>query len=233
MELYNTIFKRRSVRKYDVTPLLSEELTKIKTFLNSIESIPDCKIKLQIVSKTCVNNNLAPHYILAYCEKNTQNFVNTGYVLQKADLYLQSCGYGSQWLGMAKPKSQEDKENYTIMLAFGKTNVSERTDEKEFNRLPMQKISDADNEISRAVRIAPSAVNSQPWFLSFKDNELTISYTGRGILKAMLKGKMNKIDLGIALRHTVTALEHSEKTIKDIQILENGNDINIKIKYFL
>lgn len=231
MTMYETIFTRRSVRKFNSEPLAAEELGKIKEFLNSQKPLSGCNVRFEIVQKETVNSKMAPHYILAYCDNNTANFINTGFILQNMDLYLQSSGYGSQWLGMNKPLIKENREEFVIMLAFGKTTISKRADEKDFSRLPIEKISNADNEITRAVRLAPSAVNSQPWQLLYKDNSLTISYFGRGILKAMLKGKLNKIDLGIALSHAVLAIENSGKTIKNIDIIEKLPELKISVSY--
>jgi nitroreductase len=95
---------------------------------------------------------------------------NIGYALQGVDLHLQSKGYGSLWSGMARPK--ESQENYRILLAFGNSTVPLRRGESDFKRKPVVEISNTppgtgeDNPVASAARLAPSAVNFQPWKLN-------------------------------------------------------------------
>lgn len=229
MTLHETIFTRRSVRKYDMTPLSGEILADLGTFLDATEPMAGQTARFEIVSADKVKNNMASHYILAYCTTDSGAYANVGYVLQNADLYLQSKGYGSCWLGMAKP-SESDRA-YCIMLAFGKTNVPARRNVEEFKRLPMGEISNADNAIAQAARLAPSAVNSQPWKLDFSDGKVTIRYFGRGVTQLMLKKKLNKIDLGIITRHVKVALENEGRTIQSVAPLVGGKDFAIEVIY--
>ena len=221
MTLYETIFKRRSVRKYDKTPLPAEVLSGIKNHIDQTAPLDGCGAKFEIVCGSCVNDDKAPHYILAFCGADIKQYINVGYMLQKTDLYLQSMGLGSVWLGMAKPK--KDKENYCIMLAFGKTDAPYR-EISEFKRLPLGEISNADNAVANAARLAPSAVNSQPWKLNFSEGKVKIDYYGRGLLKALLRKKKSPIDIGIITRHAELALLQEGKTIKSI--IPDGNDKN-------
>ncbi|MDD4494914.1 MAG: nitroreductase family protein [Eubacteriales bacterium] len=161
--------------------------------------------------------------------ESTAAYINVGYVLEKADLYLQSIGLGSLWLGMAKPK--ENKQDFCIMLAFGHTSVPVRSSVEEFNRLPLAKISDNDLDIAKAARLAPSAVNSQPWKLHFQDGSVTIRYFGRGMMKLILKNRLNKIDLGICTRFVVEALKNEGKHIKAIIPKASGKELEIEVKY--
>ncbi|MDR0877210.1 MAG: hypothetical protein LBN21_04095 [Treponema sp.] len=228
MTLYEAIFMRRSVKKYDMTPLGNEVLEGIKKFLASINQLDGQKVQFEVVSADAVKNAYAPHYIFSYCEESDAAFANVGYVLQKADLYIQSIGLGSWWIGMPKPK--EKKQNFCIMLGFGKTAVPQRKGEQDFNRLPINEITDVDNQIAKAVRLAPSAVNSQPWKLHFENGKVIINYFGRGIMKTLLK-KLNKLDVGIATRHIEVALLNEGKEIKSITPMGKGNDFKIEIVY--
>lgn len=230
MTLYETIFRRRSVRSYDKTPLDNETLQKIKDFLAGVPQLEGCSAEFQFVSADAVTDNKAPHYILAYAEKSTAEYINIGLVLQAVDLFVQSLGLGSLWLGMSSPKEKTDKDTYCIMLAFGKTDVPERTSEKDFNRLALFEISNNTSMIAEAARLAPSAVNQQPWQLILHDGGVTMQYKGRGLLKDILREKA-KIDLGIAARHIVVAAEHGGKKIKTVTAKEDGKDFSVEIAF--
>jgi hypothetical protein len=229
MTLYETIFTRRSVRKFDSTPLAAEVLDDIRAFIGATAQIGGETAKFEIVQAEEVGNKSAPHYILAFCEERDGAFANVGYVLAKADLYIQSVGLGSCWLGTAKPKTKN--ENFCILLAFGKTDAPPRKDTAEFKRLSLSEISGADNEIANAARLAPSAMNSQPWKLRFEEGKVVIKYFGRGMMKAILAKKMNKIDVGIITRYTVEALRNQGKTIKSLTPHTAGKDFEIEIIY--
>ena len=230
MTLYETIFARRSVRSYDMTTLSDGVLAEIQLFINNVKQLDGQHARLEIVAADRVNNNIAPHYVLAYCKADDIAYINVGYVLQNVDLYLQSSGYGSLWLGMAKPNAA-DKDNFCIMLAFGKTNLPLRRGVHEFKRLPIGEISDTDSNPAQAVRLSPSAMNSQPWKLDFAENSATIRYFGRGVSGIMLKKKLSKIDLGIATRHIEIALQNEGKTIKTIIPVVGRKDFSVKISY--
>ncbi|MDR1400398.1 MAG: hypothetical protein LBJ41_10785 [Treponema sp.] len=230
MTLYDTIFIRRSVRKFKDSPLDAATIKSIETFIGNTPQLARQSAMFEIVSGDKVHGGTpAPHCILAYCTDSDSSYANVGYVLQNVDLYLQSIGLGSVWLGMAKPN--EPEQNYCILLAFGKTDVPTRKAEGEFKRLPISEISDQDNLVAKAVLLAPSAVNSQPWKLHFESGKVVIRYFGRGLMKLMLRKKLNKIDLGIAARHIETALLHDGKAILSITPKTSGKTFEIEITY--
>ena len=229
MTQYETIFKRRSVRQYEMTALEDNELAEIQTLIDTIEQISGQQTRLEIVTADKVKNDIAPYYVLARCTADTLAYINAGYVLQSVDLYLQSNGYGSLWLGTAKPNESDD--DFCIMLAFGKTNVPLRSGVQEFKRLSIDEISNSDNVIAQAARLAPSAMNSQPWKLDFSDGKVTIRYYGRGVSKLILKHKLSKIDLGIVTKHIETALLFEGKYIREITPKTNGKGFEIDVIY--
>jgi hypothetical protein len=218
-----------------MTPLDNQVLEDIKQYVDATKQFDGQTARFEFVSSDAVRNATVPHYILAYCGENDAAirttgaaYANVGYILQKADLYIQSLGLGSWWIGMQKPK--EKRDDFCILLGFGKTGVEPRKGEQDFNRLPVTEISDADNTIAKAARLAPSAVNSQPWKLHFENGKVIIKYAGRGMMKMVLK-KMNKIDVGIVTRHVETALLHEGKKIKSITPKESGNGLEIEIVF--
>ncbi len=229
MTLYETIFKRRSVRKYDMTPLDEKTLDDIRAFIANTKQLPGQNARFEIVPEDKVKGASAPHYIMSFCNPGDAEYANVGYVLERADLYIQSLGLGSLWLGFGKQKEKES--DFCIMLAFGQSTVPFRASAQEFNRLSIIEISNSDNSIVQAVRLAPSACNSQPWKLFFEDGHVTVRYFGRGLTQMLLKPKMSKIDMGIIMRHLVTTLEHEGREIKSITPKTSGKDFEIEIIY--
>ena len=224
-QLFEAIFQRKSIRKYDMAPLSTLTITELQKFASEIKPL-DEKIKYEF-SYLCTNDvkNLmpikAPHYICLYSEKKCNYLMNAGFLLQQIDLYLSANGIGSCWLGMAKPSKQvpemKNGLEFVIMVAFGNSNETvHRTDISEFNRNSLSSIcniADAD-ELLQPVRLAPSASNTQPWFFSGSLDEIIVSREKLNLIKAPLYGKMNQIDIGIALTHLWLSCEHQGKSMK-------------------
>jgi hypothetical protein len=230
MDLYETIFTRRTVRQFIPQPLSSAQLDEINAYIGGVKQLDGQKARFEIVSSVS-GNNKAPHYILAYCEDSAAAYINVGYILQKVDLYAQSRGLGSWWIGMAKPGDKAAQHDFAIMLALGNTSVPPRSGEKDFTRLGIREISDTDNAVAHAARVAPSAVNTQPWMLNFKTDSVLINYKGRGLMKGILKKKMNKIDIGIVTAHVELALAHDGKTVKSITVHDSGKTFSVEVLF--
>jgi hypothetical protein len=129
---------------------------------------------------------------------------------------------------MAKPQAPE--ADYRILLGFGKTSVPLRKSEDDFKRKKLSEISDTDNAISRVVRVAPSAVNFQPWKLSFADGKVTISANVKGVGK-ILPGRLFLYDIGIALRHIEIVLENEGKKVTALEFSDKGKVLSVEVDY--
>lgn len=230
MTLYETIFTRRQVRKFDEMLLEEDVLADIRQCIQEAEQLEGQQVKVELATKNEVTGGQgAPYYLLSYCDKTSSAYANAGFVLQKADLYIQSMGLGSGWFAGVKPKHRG--EDFCIALAFGKTEVPARKSLADFKRKAVEDISTEVNAVAEAVRLAPSAVNSQPWQLAFDKGIVTITDAGSGIKRVLLQKKLNKIDLGIAARHAVLALIHEGNTVTEIIPKETGKLFEIDITY--
>lgn len=228
MTIYETMFCRRSVRRY-TAPLDQETLLSILDYARRIPQMDGQHADFRVITKDEMGGNApAPHYLVASCEATNEAYANVGYVMEKVDLYLQSLGYGSLWWGMSLPENGQD--NDCIVMGMGQTEVPLRPSE-EAKRLNLSAIAEEDNAITQTARLAPSAVNSQPWMLSCGEGEVVIRYHGRGLLKSRLEKKMNKVDLGIVTRFVVTELENQGKCIKAITEETVGKDFTITVRY--
>ncbi|GHU88179.1 nitroreductase [Clostridia bacterium] len=228
MTLYETIFARRSVRKYDVAALDAAALDEIKAYTESATQLSGQSARFEIVSADKLKGGLSPYAILAFSDGSDAAFVNIGYTLQDLDLWLQSRGLGSVWCGMAKPLNPAP--DYRILLGFGGTSEPLRKGESDFKRKKLSDISNADNAIARTARIAPSAVNFQPWKLDFAAGAVTVHANVRGVGK-IIPGRLYLFDLGIITKHVEVALEHEGKTITAIEIHGNGKDSSVEVRY--
>jgi hypothetical protein len=107
---------------------------------------------------------------------------------------------------------------FVIMIAFGNAIANEpihRTNNSEFNRKSMSAISSiADAEqLLEPARLAPSASNTQSWYYSGTPDKITVSREKLNLIRAKIYGKMNQIDIGIALAHLWLTCEHLGKSM--------------------
>lgn len=140
----------------------------------------------------------APYYLALYSEKKENYGVNLGFIFQQLSLYMQSIGVGSCWVGMANVKQKNP--NFVIAIAFGKSNDLTR-DISKFKRKKLSEISDTEDERLIPAQLAPSAINSQPWYFKHADEGFDVYKTKHNIVKQKILGKWNDIDMGIALSH--------------------------------
>lgn len=214
MNLYEYIFKRKSTRKYDLAPLDAAALGKIRVFADNLKRLyPEIATAYEITDT--VKNLMpikAPHDFLLLSEEKGDYLQNIGFMWQQMDLFLSELGLGSCWLGMAKPTS-ENKMQYphSITLAFGKAEDSPYREQSDFKRKPISEISSGSDNRLEAARLAPSATNSQNWFFGANSGEIDVYQKKVNPIAAAVYGKMNRIDIGIALCHLYLATEHEGK----------------------
>lgn len=199
MDLESQIYERKSCRKY-----LDDEIdmAPIHEFMSNVKPlIPEISYSYNILTKDEVSLKTrwsAPYYLVIYSEKKENYGLNVGFVFQQLSLYMQSLNIGSCWVGMGSVK--EKNPQFVILISFGKSNDLKR-DITEFKRKSLSKISDAEDEKLKAAQLAPSAVNSQPWYFKHTDEGYDVFKVKHNILKRKILGKWNDIDVGIALAH--------------------------------
>jgi len=214
MNLYDSIFKRKSTRKYDMTPLCDETLSEIENFAENLTPLyEDIKIEYEIVPN--VKNIMpvkAPHYFIISSENKNGYLMNVGFMFQQMNLFLASKDLGSCWLGMAKPMKKLEKNlEFVIVLCFGKAIDSPFREMSEFKRKSLSEISSGQDNRLECARLAPSATNSQNWFFVSKAGKIHIYQKKINPVKALIYEKMNQVDIGIATCHLYLATEHQGK----------------------
>lgn len=230
MTLYEAISARRQVRSFRPDPVDEAVLDRVRVCLRDAERLPGCLGRFEVAATDASGGSHgAPWCVFSYCEEDPAAYANAGYVLQKADLLLQSLGLGCGWFMDLKPVQPDPR--FCIGLAFGHTGEPLRTGEAQFKRRPLGEICAEENDVSRAVRLAPSSLNSQPWAVEFGDHTVLLREKGRGLVRLILRGKLNKIDLGIAARHAALALEHQGKRITQVLPKVEDGRLEITIRY--
>lgn len=208
MDMKDMIYRRKSFRNYSKEQLSAQTLLKIENFIENAKPLYPCiRFSWDIVGPDKVKNIQpwrAPHNIVIFADSTTESLVNVGFVFQQVELYIQSLGLGTCWLGMGKLDSDGSENSgdmqQVMMLAFGESEERHRGGAMEFKRRAMAEITDREDAKLECARLAPSAVNSQPWYF-VHDGDVIHAYNIEKYLRKMVLGDMNKIDMGIALAH--------------------------------
>lgn len=236
--LYQMIFKRKSFhlfRNIGEEKITESELEDITEKYKDFDALySDIKTHIRIVpakETTCKRGQ--EYCILLYSEKKDNYLQNIGYLGQQLDLYLVSRNIGTLWFGIGKV--QEDSYeglDFVIMIAIAKID-----DEKKFRKDMFKSKRKSIDEIwsgeqmegvTEIVRFAPSACNTQPWFVEHTKGQLKVyrykKPGKRGIMPATQVSYYNRIDIGIFLLFMDVCLKHKgityEKTLYD----DKGSD---------
>lgn len=206
--LSEAILKRKSVREYDMTPLADEEIKHILDYAENIESIvPGLKTKIRLIGPDdvkAIRSWRSPHYLAIYSDESDTALVNVGYVYEQLTVYLTSLGLGTCWANSVSPKDSKEYEGlkWAATIAFGREKNGQPWRENicEAKRRTLASISDKADEKFEFARIAPSAMNNQPWYFIHDDEKIQVYCVVQGFMKKWMSG-MNRIDMGIAISH--------------------------------
>ena len=198
MTLNEMIYRRKSCRSFTGATVDAALLETIKAFpMKPLH--PEIKVHWDIVTRNqvkCICPWTTPQLISIYSEETEGYLENVGFLFQQMDLYLQTLGLGVCWLGMGRmnPKTTTQVEGmkFVIMLAFGHPKGDQlRHDLKGFKRKSMEQITDRPDAKLEPARLAPSAVNSQPWYFTHEGDTIHVWCSKKG----------SPLDAGIALAH--------------------------------
>lgn len=250
MDLASAIYKRKSVRKYQDKKLSQELLDEIAKICKEEERLyKDIDLNIAIaeegeyvqkIMSGLVGNFgkvIAPHYIIVTSELKLGYMENAGYTLEKIVLKLASMGIATCWLG-GHVKEYELKEvigitmnhEYVIMVSLGyaqdmdnlyRKNPSE-VKRKDISELVIGNYDSMWQEFLEAVRVAPSAANTQPWRFAFEGNKAHVFCEGpSNFITKKLLGDINVLDVGIGLSHMAII---GEKLGKKLNITRESHD---------
>ena len=202
MTLKEMIFHRKSCRSFTGKPVEPEMMEQILSF-EPKPLYPETKVRMDIVSRNnvrCICPWTTPQLIAVWSEEAEGYLENIGFLFQQMDLHLQTLGLGVCWLGLGRldPKNAPEVEGmkFVIMLAFGHPKGDRlRHDLKGFKRKSLEKIADRLDPRLEPARLAPSAVNSQPWYFTHEGDTIHVHCSKKG----------SRLDAGIALAHLYVA----------------------------
>ena len=204
MTLKEMIYQRKSCRSFTGKPVDAELIAKIRAF-DGNPLYPEIRVHWDIVPRNqvkCICPWTTPQLIAIYSEDADCYLENIGFLFQQMDLYLQTLGLGVCWLGMGRmnPKTTTQIEGmkFVILLAFGYPKGDQlRHDFKGFKRKSLAQIADTPDHRLEPTRLAPSAVNSQPWYFTHEGDAIHVWCSKKG----------SRLDAGIALAHLYVANE--------------------------
>lgn len=237
INLYDAIFKRKSFhlfRNVGSDKISDDETENIKEAYCGFEKLyPEIKTAIRIVPASKVNFKRDAEYcVLIYSEKKDNYLMNAGFIGEQLDLWLVKNNIGSLWYGIGKPDLEKyNGLDYVIMLAIRKINdeTKFRKDMFKSKRKETAEIWSGDDlKIANIVRFAPSACNTQPWFVENNGDKLTVSRYKkpgkRGIMPANAVSYFNRIDIGIFLCFLELCLEKNNISFQRSLFLDNGSD---------
>lgn len=212
MELHELISRRKSTRSFSMEPADDADLRRIRDFAALCRPLyPELPVRLELIgidAVRCILPWKTPHYVAVFTDDSPGAAENAGFLCQQLDLYIQSLGLGTCWLGMGRYDPQgtdtppeTDGLRFLIMLAFGRPNGERlRSGPEEFRRKAASDIADCPDPRLEPARLAPSSVNSQPWYF-VHNGDTYHAYRARNFLGRAGLEKMNRVDMGIALCH--------------------------------
>ena len=216
-ELYKQIFRRKSYhtfRERSNESITQDELDDILKAYKSFDKLFDIKTDIKIEKDNKGLNIRNSEYIIKIFSEVKDGYLqNVGYIGEQLDLYLFSKNIGALWFGIAKSDEVYNGLNYVILIAIAKVD-SYRKDMFKAKRKEIDEIWMGDDlGVANIVRFAPSACNSQPWYVENKDNKLYVyrkSKSGKvGIMPKGASIYYNQIDIGIFMCILEICLMHN------------------------
>ena len=107
--MYETIRRRKSIRKFDMAKLDEQTLDMVKEQIGKLVPLyPDIRYSIEMTDKTKGFFNVAaPHYLVFGSEEKEGAYENIGFIGQQMDLFFSENGLGCCWLGVSKPQEKE------------------------------------------------------------------------------------------------------------------------------
>lgn len=241
MQPYEAIFKRKSVRQYSKTTLTQQELALVEQSIARAKPLyPSLDVQIHFaldgdeVHSTMLGmlgsygKVRAPHYLVATAVPEGRYLESTGYLLEQVILDLTTAGIGTCWIG-AHLNSQPVQSIIdlpvahvpVLLVAFGhpaSTGSVWRKGNGEFKRkqsstLVFGQMNSSWLDCLEAARLAPSAVNSQPWRFLAEDESVLHVYQAKAGITGKLLQTVNKVDMGIVLSHIMLTYSTNNQLI--------------------
>ena len=222
MNLYEAIFVRKSVRSYTGEALSPQLLDKVKAHYRELTGLfGGIETEISVLDNRRGQQRMlslfsvkAPYYLVFYSEEAPRYLMNMGYLMEQMVLYMCSLGIGTCFIVSNKIKKElqeKDGSKMVGIVAFGKSKGSHVRKQAEAKRLSIDQLC-IFKEVPRqwmrqlleSARLAPSAMNDQPWRFVVYDNRIHIFSKKH---KAEQLRKWDEVNFGIMFANLMTAAE--------------------------
>lgn len=207
--MYDQLFRRKSFHKFGETVPMSEgDCQALQEAVGSLKPlVDDIEVKVKVVSEEETNcRRGAEKCVLFYSEDKPNAMMNIGYMGEQLDLMLVEKGIGTLWYGLGKTDEKSfEGLGFVIMIAVAKVpEGSFRRDMFKAKRKDVSEIWEGPRlPLTDIVRFAPSACNSQPWYVKNMDGVLKVFRFRKkgftGLIPMAFVARYNRIDIGIFL----------------------------------
>ena len=209
MNLEEAIYSRQSCRAYTKEDLSQEDREKVESFIqNDLHPLyPNIRVEFKLENRSAIKTVMpwmSNQVITIYSEVKNGYGLNVGFMGQHLELYLHTIGLSCCWVGLAKPVKKDHPLEYIICMAIGYARKKGIRDFTQFKRKDWSFFSDQVDKELECARLAPSSVNSQPWFFTHENDWIHMWYIPqKGPFHSLKLNPtlFNQIDLGIALAH--------------------------------
>ncbi len=206
MEMLELMKQRHSVRQYTSQNIDETLRNTLREYIKELNKESGLHIQIFFDEPKCFNSMLAhygrfknvTHYICIVGNKKDPNLdIKTGYYGEKLVLKIQELGLNTCWVKLTKGKTQaiinkDEKLNVTISLGYGVTQGVPHKDKPLDEVMNTQDAPEWFMEGMKAVMLAPTAVNQQKFYFTYKNNEVHAK---------AFKGICSQMDLGIVKYH--------------------------------
>lgn len=247
MEIYDAIFRRKSVRKYSDKDLSKSFLDKLDGYTDDLDKLyDDIAIETHIVENGSKIQNImsgiigsygkikAPHYMVVTSEKKEGYLENVGFAIEPVILKLTTAKIGTCWIGGHVPKEElkdildiKNGHEAVIVISFGRAEDKtlrdkEKAKRKDISEITIGNLEDGWKKFIKSARYAPSAVNTQPWRFKTEKDKLHAYSIKRSRFTKMITGDLHllhRIDVGISLSHMKIAADEFDHDLvfKDLK----------------
>lgn len=221
MTRYEAIFRRKSVRKYRMDAVEEPVLEGIRKFEGRVAGISQkfpVKWRIYQASDRKVKGMFqvkAPYYAALYSENREDCHLYAGCLMQQLVLHLHTRGIGTCYQGSARLKEDETGDMKLMMiLAFGYPAEPLERCRREFKRAELEKIvklnapmGKVQRKLLEAARLAPSALNQQPWRFVVTENRIHLFVKRPGMVGYQRQLDRNMFSAGITLSHMLITAE--------------------------
>ncbi len=229
MNLYQMIFKRRSIRKFKKEQVPEQLIKDILYFGKCVSRLhADIQVKMVINEHPEGHHSIrglwkveAPYYLVFYSEEKEGYLANAGYILEPVLLYMTGKGLGTCYLGNVKvlePGPAGMKQ--IIAVAFGYPKTLLYRDPATAKRLPLKELcvfkeeaGESMKNILKAVRLSPSVMNTQPWRFIIYHDKIYI-FSCREFIPTASLASLREMSIGIMLSHLSIAAEEMWMNMK-------------------